>query len=443
MRRMCVVRKYFCLSLLLLPCMLGAQEVLTLKRCLEIGMQQNYDIRLIRNEQQISDNNMTIGNAGYLPNLDLSSGYSGSINNTRQELSGGGVNRNNGVHNQTLDAGVNLNWTVFDGFNIQSNYERLRELKQMGELNTRLTIENFIANLASEYYNYVQQQIRLSNLKYAVSLSKERLRIIEARYSIGSSSRLEMQQAKVDFNADSSRLIRQYEVLYKSQIELNLMMALDDVEQSLTVMDSVIVFNPYLNKNDMLEKSLASNVLLLRSKKDIYLGQLDLKSANSQYYPYVRINAGYGVTKNMYDVGTIDNQRNMGFNYGITLGFNIFDGFNRKRKIKNTRLEIENRELTYQQQELSIRKNLADIWMAYRTNMDLTQLEKENLETARENYNIAMERYKLGDLAGIELREAQNSLLEAEERLVQAEYNTKLCEISLAQISGQITLYLD
>ena len=57
---------------------------------------------------------------------------------------------------------------------------------------------------------------------------------------------------------------------------------------------------------------------------------------------------------------------------------------------------------------------------------------------AQENYNIAIERYKLGDLSGIELREAQNSLLAAEERLSTAEYSTKICEISLLQLSGQI-----
>lgn len=437
------MRKYLFLLLMSLPGIMGAQEVLTLKRCLEIGLRQNYDIRLVRNEQEISDNNVSIGNAGYLPTLDLSGGYSGTVNNTEQKLTTGEVNKNNGVHNQTLNAGVDLNWTVFDGFGIQTNYERLKELRQMGEYNTRLTIENFISGLSAEYYNYIQQIIRLKNLKYAVRLSKERLRIVEARYNIGSSSRLEMQQAKVDFNADSSKLIKQYEVLYTSQVELNQMMAQPNVEQPIMVMDSIIEFDPTLDKSHIMKTMMASNTLLLRSKKNIYLSELDLKTVNSQYYPYVKVNAGYGITKNMYEVGAYDHQRNMGFNYGITLGFNIFDGFNRKRKKQNTKLEIENKELLYQQLELSLKSDLANMWMAYQTNMDLTDLERENLETAKENYEIAMERYKLGDLAGIELREAQNSLLEAEERLVQAEYNTKLCEISLIQIGGQITTYLD
>ncbi|MDR3062368.1 MAG: TolC family protein [Dysgonamonadaceae bacterium] len=419
------------------------QEILDLKHCLEIGLKQNYDIRIIRNEQKISDNNYTVGNAGYLPTIDLSAGYSGTSNNIEQKTATGETVKNNGIDNRTLNAGVNLSWTVFDGFQIQAKYEKLKELKQMGELNTRLAIEDFISGLTSEYYNYVRQNIRLANLKYAVSLSKERVRIVEARYNIGSMSRLDLQQARVDFNADSSNLIKQQEILYSSRITLNQLMALDNISQMLIVADSIIIPNSTLKEVDLCEKTMLYNSLLLVSEKNKRVSELDYKAVKGRNFPYLRVNAGYGYTQNVYEMGTYDRQKTMGLNYGITLGFNIFDGFNRKREQKNAALQIQNRELQYEQMELGLKANLANIWMAYENNLELLSLEKENLETARENYDIAIERYKLGELSGIELREAQNSLLEAEERLLLASYNTKLCEISLMQISGQITEYLE
>lgn len=423
------------------PGVSDCQVIFDLKRCIEAGLQKNYDIRIMRNNQEISDNNLTVGNAGYLPSVDLTTGYSGSVNNTTQNLTNGEKNKNSDIHNQLLNAGVNLNWTVFDGFNIQTNHQRLKELQRMGELNTRLTIENFVSGLTSEYYNYIQQNIRLKNLKSAVKLSKERLRIVEARYEIGAGSRLDLQQAKVDFNSDSSRLIKQYEVLYTSRISLNQMMATDNIEQLIVTTDSIIEFNQFINKDDIWQKTLSSNTFLLLSNKNKNLSLLDLKTAQSENYPYLKLNAGYGYAKNIYNTGTIDNQNNLGLTYGLTLGFNLFDGFNRKRKQKNARIEVENKELQYEQTILSLKADFSNMWMAYRNNIYLTNLEKENVETAKENHEIAIERYKLGDLSGIELREAQNSLLEAEERLVQAEYNTKLCEISLMQISGQVISY--
>lgn len=438
-----MMKKYILIIILAVaaPSISNCQVVFDLRRCIETGLQKNYDIRIMRNNQEISDNNLTVGNAGYLPSVDLTTGYSGSVNNTTQNLANGEKNKNNGIHNQLLNAGVNLNWTIFDGFNIQTNHQRLKELQKMGELNTRLTIENFVSGLTSEYYNYIQQNIRLKNLKSAVKLSKERLRIVEARYEIGAGSRLDLQQAKVDFNSDSSRLIKQYEVLYTSRISLNQMMAADNIEQLIVTTDSIIEFNQFINKEDVWQKTLSSNTFLLLSNKNKNLSLLDLKTSQSENYPYLKLNAGYGYTKNIYNTGTIDNQNNLGLTYGLTLGFNLFDGFNRKRKQKNARIEVENKELQYEQTILSLKADFSNMWMAYRNNIDLTNLEKENVQTAKENHEIAIERYKLGDLSGIELREAQNSLLEAEERLVQAEYNTKLCEISLMQISGQVISY--
>jgi len=437
-----MTKKIFLILATVFSVAINAQEVYTLKHCLEIGLENNYAVRMVRNNQQIADNNATIGNAGYLPTVNLGAGHSGTNNNITQDVTGGTTYNYNNVRNQTTNVGVNLEWTIFDGFQIQTKYDKLKEFRQMGELSTRLTIEDFIAKLSAEYYNYIRQKLRLGNLKNAVSLSKERLRIVEARYSIGSMSRLDLQQACVDFNADSSGLIKQYEAVHASCIRLSELMSLDDVTRSIAVSDSLIEYNPLLDENTVWENMLRSNFLLLLSEKDIRISELDYKSIKSRNYPYLRLNAGYGYALNVNDMANYDRQQTLGFNYGLTLGLNIFDGFNRKREQKNARLQTENAKLSYKQTELMLKAQLSNIWMAYKNNMELTNLEKENLATAKDYYEIAIERYKLGDLSGIELREAQNSLLGAEERLLEARYSTKLCEISLLQISGEISEYL-
>jgi outer membrane protein TolC len=234
-------------------------------------------------------------------------------------------------------------------------------------------------------------------------------------------------------------------VVNTSAISLNQLMALDDMSQKLTIVDTLITADKWLSESVLWEKTMETNARILLSEKNKTLSDLDLKTIQSRDYPYLRFNAGYGYTLNSYDLknSTVDRQNNLGFNYGFTIGYNLFDGMNRSREKKNARIIIENRELERQRLELSLKADLSNIWMAYRNNLDLTNLEEENLETARENYEIAMERYRLGELSGIELREAQNSLLGAEERLLQAQFNTKLCEISLLQISGQVLSYLE
>lgn len=436
-----IIQLFFCL---LIPFVAQAQTVYDLRQVIETGLEYNYDIRIIRNEQKITDNNTTLGNAGILPSVDLSAGYAGSLTDTDRQLFDGTTNNSSNVFNQDANVGLNLNWTIFDGFRMQTEYKRLKEFQQMGEISTQLMIENLIATLTAEYYNFVRQNIRLKNLQSAVALSKERLRIVEARYSIGSMSRLDLQQARVDFNADSSSLIKQHEIVNTSAIILNQLMAIEEVSRKLQVSDSIIIPNKLLDEGLLWVKTVEANSRLLLSQKNKTLSELDLKTFQSRNFPYLRLNAGYGYTLRLNDISASINtkrQDDLGFRYGFTIGYSLFDGMNRKREQKNARLVIQNRNLEYERLELYLKADLTNMWMAYQSNLELTNLEKENLDVARENYEIAMERYRLGDLSGIELREAQNSLLGAEERLLQAQYDTKLCEISLLQISGQITSY--
>ena len=419
-----------------------AQYEYTLKQCLEEGLLNNYSLRISRNEEQISKNNATLANAGYLPTIDLTAGYTGNIDNTNStQRNDGSVVKERNVFDLTLDAGVDLNWTIFDGFNISTTYKELKELERQGATNTRIAIEDFIASLTAEYYNYIQQEIRLKNFRYAVSLSKERLRIVEERYHIGNFSRLDYQQAKVDFNADSAQYMKQQELVHTSRINLNEMMANKDVDRPIKVKDSIIELKHSLDFNELWNATLNTNANLLKADQNSTLAELDYKKVLSRNYPYLRLNAGYGYTLNKYDINSIQRRNNWGFNGGITIGFNIFDG-NRQREKRNASLAIRNAQLEREQLEQGLRADLSNLWQAYRNNIRLLNLERQNLIAAKENHEIAKERYLLGDLSGIEMREAQKSLLDAEERILSAEYDTKMCEISLLQISGKVSLHL-
>ena len=328
----------------------GAQEAppareasapLTLRKCLEIGLEQNYDVRIVRNEERVSDNNATAGNAGMLPTVDLSAGYTGTLDNDR---------------------------TV--------------------------------------------------------------------------TPRLDLLQARVDFNADSSKYMSQHELVTASRIRINELLANENLDERFSIPDSVIRVNATLDWNDLLAKTLSANASLLMAEHDSSLAELDLKTVLARNYPYVNLTTGYGYTYNRYGTGGNLSRGTLGLNAGVKVGFTIFDG-NRRREQRNARIGVENAQLTQQRLEQSLRADLSNFWQAYRNNLEVILLEEENLIAAKENYEIAMERYLLGDLPGIEMREAQKSLLDAEERILTAQYNTKLCEISLQQISGNVMVYLE
>ena len=417
-------------------------QTLTLHNCLEKGLENNYSLRISRNQEEVAHNNATLANAGYLPSIDLNAGYNADLANSDSKLrTTGETTEVRNSFDQSLNAGIGVSWTIFDGFKISTNYKQLKELERMGELNTRITLEDFIAGLTAEYYNFIHQKLRLAKYYYAVILSKERLRIVEERYNIGNFSRLDYQQAKVDFNADSAQYIKQQEVVLTSRIALNEMMAIDEVYTPIETNESTIVSDTTLQFGQLWEKMLANNAALLLANRSNTLAELDYKKVISRNYPYVRLNAGYDYTFNKYDTNSYTSRSNWGGSAGVTVGFNLWDG-NRKRERRNAKIEIENAQLERNRLELALKAKLGNLWQAYRNNIQLLNLEKQNVITARENHEIAKERYMLGDISGIEMREAQKSLLDAEQRLLSVEYDTKLCEISLLQITGEVINYL-
>nr|MBQ5605036.1 TolC family protein [Bacteroidales bacterium] len=411
---------------------------LSLEDCLNIGLERNFDLRIVRNEEIIARNNATRGNAGQLPSIALNGGYSGNYFGNNYTLPNDSTSGTAASYNGTLNAAITAEWTLFNGFSIQSNYARLQELKAMGELNTRMALEDFVANLSAEYYNYIKEQLSLANLKASLEFSQDRLYIVEASYGIGAASGLDYQQAQVDYNADHSAYITQLEVVAASRFKLNQLMALDSIEAPLALADTSIAIDTCILRDSIWMAAQENNAQLLVAYKNHRLSQLDLKQAQSRNYPYLKLNGGYQWRDNSYENSTYLRQTQMGPQFGITAGITLFDGMNRRREQQNARIQMENKQLQIEQFQLALKTDMANLWTAYTNNIKLYNIERDNQVVAQINFDIAMERYRLRELSGIELREAQLSLLESEKRLLQAEYNIKLCEISLLHLSGQI-----
>ena len=419
-----------------------AQEVYDLSRCIKTGLERNFSLLVVRNNEEIATNNFTRGNAGMLPIISSSSRFGGTVTTTNQNYKDGSQVTSDAIHNNNASAGIDLGMTIFRGFQVQRTYQKLKEQRELEGFNTQMSIENLVAMIVSQYNYYIQQLILNDNLAYAVSLSRERVRIDQQRYLLGGASKLEMLQSIVYLNADSSRYAHQNEVLRTSQIRLNELMAASDLGENIKLKDTLIQIDHKLLYDELLGQTLQNNTSLRIAAKNQVITELDSKIIKSRSYPYLTMSSGYGYTYNRYGANTVSNQNGHGLNYGLTLGIGIYDGLNRKREKSNALVEIQSSKIQYQEVEQGVKADLLTIYFAYENNLRLLKLEEQNLSVARENLEIALARYKLGSLAGLELREVQKSLLDAEERLISVQYQTKIAEVSLFQISGRIMDYI-
>ena len=371
------------------------QGVLSLEECVNIALEHNYGLRIVRNQEEILKNNNTLGNAGYLPVLDAAVGYDGELVNTDSESSGGQKTSHNGVYNDGFDAGLDLNWTIFNGFKIKATREILELLQKQGELQTIIAVENLVGDIISEYNNLIYQNLKLKSLKYSIDLSQERVRVVEARYQTGASSNLELQQAKVDLNTDNYNYLKQQEKVIASRIALNKLLATDnsaDLYAPVNLADTAIVLHKIDSLNVMLEKLYEYNTELKLAANEIGVLEKERIAVRSQNLPYLKFKAGYGYNQRRYEVSNTKKSETLGLNYGLTLGMNLFNGLNTKRELRNAQLSIENSKLEAESKLLNLKEAFFNLYLLYENNEKILNMEKENLVVSKEYFERSMDK---------------------------------------------------
>ncbi len=431
LKRLFILLLFFCFTL-----QLHAQERLSLADAVAIALKNNYSILISKNETEIDANNNTAGNAGMLPSLNINAAGTKSANDTKQSYSSGlEVNRKN-VSSGNLSAGAALNWTIFDGFKMFATQNKLRELQSKGELNLKIEIENTIAQVISSYFDIVRYKDLLKADQNAIDIFEERVKISDTKFNIGSSSKLDLLQAKVDMNAEHSAQLKDKTSLGKAKINLNQLLA-RALDTDFDVSDSIVI--TYQPKLDELRKTVFNqNSTLLSAQKDLSVSSYTIKEIESQRYPKIGLGASYNYSRINNEVGLILLNQNAGLNYGFTFSWNIFNGFNTNSQIKNAKLDYQNYALRLSDVKSKVESQLLQSFKNFDDALELLKLEEDNLLLANENVTVGLERFRIGNSTPLELKEAQNSLDDATNRTLQARYNAKISETELMRLNGEL-----
>lgn len=413
---------------------LNAQPILTLEEAVRIALENNYDVRIAANNLSIDRNNVTYGNAGFLPSVGANFSNNNSIESTRQNRSDGTVREGNNVNNSGINYGVGLNWTVFNGFRMFARYDQLKELRNLGEENLRLAMLGKVADVVNLYYDLVQQQQQLAAFDTIITISRVRVNTAQSRFEIGKSSRLEVLNAQVDFNTDTTNLIRQRTLYHNTRIQLNEQLA-RDVNTDFRVVDTIDIDNALI-LSELSAQAAQQNPALQVALINKRIAELELRQVRADRYPVIGLNAGYSFSNSRSALGFATSSRGRGLDYGVTASVNIFNGFNQRRLENNARISIDNTQLVYERTNLNVQSQLATAYQTYVTSIALVQIEKDNQAIAARNLEITLDKFKLGSIATVEFRAAQVNYINATTRYTTAQYEAKLGEVFLRELAG-------
>tara|TARA_R110000822_G_scaffold68455_5_gene166561 strand:+ start:4235 stop:5545 length:1311 start_codon:yes stop_codon:yes gene_type:complete len=418
--------------------LINAQDILTVEEAVQIALENNYQIKIAANELQIDEVSVSVGNAGMLPQVGLNLIDNNSVQYLSQTRSDGSVVERDNAKNNSLNYGIAMDWTLFDGLRMFADYEQLKETQKLGEAQLKQVILNRVGEVMITYFDLVQQKQQLTALDSTIIISEQRVDLAHNRFTIGKASKLEVLNAQVDLNTDETLMQRQKELYVNTKVQLNEYLA-RDLKIDFEVVPEIFV-DQALQLPELETLVEKENPTLQVEQINKRISELELKQTKALRYPTIFASTGYNFGRTESSLGFTTNSNSRGWNYGFGASLNVFDGFNQNRNEKIAKIQIENTEVAIAQRTQELMSLVNTTYQTYLTNISLIELEGKNEAIAQENMEITVEKYRIGIIPTIEFRTAQLNYINAKVRHSNAKFQAKLSEIILKQLAGNLVL---
>jgi len=403
-----------------------------------IALQNNYGLIIARNEAEAMGIANNIGNAGFLPVADVSVNKSYSVVNSKQEFYDGRTREATGAHNNAFSALADVNWTIFDGAKMFVSKEKLGELERLGMTNVQMKAEQIYLQLASMYYQLVQEQTFLESLQVNLQISSERLKLAQKKFDIGSAAETDLIQARLDLGNDSTAVLNAVARIAGIRADINNLLSRDP-EIAFIAKDSIPI-NDTLEYLALLTTAEQQNKELVYARQNERINELSHKQTVSAFLPEVSLYGDYSYAKSLSETGLLASNESFGPSYGIRFTYNIFNGLYDRTQYQLTRIDYENARLNTEETINSLHTDLYKNFTLYSSALENTRIHKQLVDDAIKNLGIAIELYKRGQINEIDFRATQQKAVAAENNLLLAQYLVRTSELELLRLSGQLIL---
>lgn len=409
-------------------------------QALELTLRNNYGINISRNDLETAGNNNTLGNAGFLPTLDADGQYDYGARNTNITFFDGSTISRPNAQSQNLSALAALEWTFFDGFRMWARRSELQATEELAYQSLRAQIEVASLDLAQVYYSLIFEKELMAVYRQNLEVSQSRLSIVENSKQAGSASGLDVDQAVIDATNDSINLLQQINNV--ENLQHDLWLVLGDTTQSSYSIGETIEIDTTLKYENLRDSLYELNSDLMAARNEVEITQSLVAQARANYYPEISLFGNYAYNYAQNEAGQVQQLRSFGPTVGVRVQFNLFNGFNDQRQVRNSQLDHESARLSLHQTRLEAANSLRKSYNNYRYYLSVLHLREQNIQRAQKTVDVGLKQLQLGLINSLDFRTIQLNYLQAETDLFNARYNAKLAELQLKVLSGQFSVNL-
>jgi len=432
-----------------------AQEIMKLEDVIKLTLENNFDVQIAKNNIQVAKNNNNIGlvgggqstggtvtggSTGMLPQISISAGSPQSPLGVGQTIST--LKYSNpaaDINGQKLTStnyapSIVGTWYFFDGLKMFATKKKLNRNEELSNLQYKLVVENTLLSALSAYYQMISIQQFIKSLKVSLDIGAEQKKLAAAKLKTGSGSNVDVLQTQIDYNNIQVQIIQQQNLLNDQRITLNnILKRSPDID--FNVPDTIIV-QTKSEYSIALENTDKNNSAVLISKKNIEIDELGLKEFKANRFPKIGITGNYTFQHTTNDIGFVRLNQNFGYNAGIIFSWTLLNNLTTYTAIKNQTMQITSDNLRMESVRMQEKANLYKAYLSFQNNLNVIEIEKQSAGLAQQNLAIAAERFKIGLSNYIEYRTVEQSFEDAQFRLSQAAFNTKLSELNYLKAQG-------
>jgi len=430
--------------LLLLPFFVSAQDevkLLTRADALRIGGAGNLDLQGTRAQQEAAEAGSSAALGALFPSLNLTSSLSRVGPNFADDPRGGVVSGPNAVSavgvppDMQASNTFQLSW-AFLNLGALGNWRAQADNADAAKIQTRGQSIQLSASIDLAYYDVVRQQALLSAQRQEVELSRARRDIAKAHRAIGVTSALELMQAQLAVDADSAALLAQETALDLSRRSLNTTLGRDP-RTEYRVEDSIPVDDPGPFEQILSDTRSHSANLALAQERAKALGAQANSAAAYAIAPVVSAYASYTFLDRWHDQSPPPGIDAQGSVYGLQATWNLFSSGSQTEQWHQAKALARVGEIAAADTALALERDAIQGWDAWRRAHVALDLGERDDILADSTLNLSLIQYKVGALAGIDLRQVQETALQAKTRDIQARWSARAAEIQLQALAGR------
>lgn len=433
-------RLLFTFSLFCSLGLLNAQEMLTLPECLRMGIDKNLTLKSQRNEMRKSKYGISENRAKLLPQINaianMSDNFEPPVSVTDGSAYGNPYNVTHTLQ-YNASAGLQLQMPLYN----QTVYTSVALARLMDEANTlsyEKAREDLILQICKLYYLGQNTAEQIELIKGNLARMEELKDITVAFYDNGMA--MEVDVKRVNINLENLRV--QYDNA-KSMLtqQLNMLKYVIDYPA-----DNEIALTP-INTENFVSAELTGlsddqiELQLLRAKTDITEQQR--RMIRQGYLPTLSLTGSWMYSaytdrfSNWFHSGPSNKWYNS-YGLGISLRIPIFDGMDKRYKLKKAALDVDNAKLSYENTLKNLQTQYVNATNDLMNNRRNFKKQKDNYMLAEDVYGVTSERYREGIASMTEVLQDEMRMTEAQNNYVTAHYNYRVTNLTVLKLTGKI-----